>query len=85
MYNPEVIEGVSVMRVEGFTERMKDCLKRVVVSRSRKLTGSHVSITDVSGWVDRLVVIRVAMFDIRSRISHGHNPISGYRYELSCE
>lgn len=61
MDDTEVIEGVPIVGVEGFTERMENGLECVVVPGDEKLPGDDVQVSYVPSGVNCFVVIGVAM------------------------
>jgi hypothetical protein len=75
----EVVEGVLIVGVEGFTERMENGLKGVVVPGGEKLPGDDVRISDVPSGVNCFVVIGVAMVDVGSGIGHAAFPTTWSR------
>lgn len=66
----EVVERILIVGVERLTERMEDSLERVMIPRSEKLASDNMGIANISSWMNCLVVIGVAVFDMGSRIGH---------------
>lgn len=66
----EVVECMLIVGVERLSERVEDSLERVMIPRSEKLASDNMGIANISNWMNCLVVVGVAMFDMGSRIGH---------------
>ncbi|KOX91591.1 hypothetical protein AMS69_17880 [Haloarcula rubripromontorii] len=70
MNNAKVVEGIQVIGIKRFPERMENGLERLVKPRCEEYASDDMCVADIPGRMYRLMVIRVAVINVGSWIRH---------------